>query len=297
MKTNKIILAGLMAVGMFFVACTENAPEYQPAQPESNSILAYFAADNATTAEVVPETTFPVVIGRDNVAEAATFELTYDESVEGAFTVNKTVNFGAGDSIAVVNVTLNGVVAAGEVASLTLQIPDNASTVYSVNAASDITIAVTAGYLWVSAGTAVYQSGFCTYAFEQTMAAEVAVQWASNYVSEEGHKLYRLVSPYYYVSYGILCTVEGYHLPFILDKDNNAVAPVMDGLYQIFDQGLLAGIMYMYWVEKYVGSNCIFSNEGDVYTLEVLWSDGSSLYPGSSTFGAPEMFKWTPTVE
>lgn len=297
MKTNKIILASLMAVGMLFSACTEEAPVREPSPAESNNILAYFAADNATTAEVVPETTFPVVIGRDNVKEAATFELTYDESVEGAFTVNPTVSFAAGDSTAVVEVTLNDAVPAGDVATLSLHIPASAGTVYSVNAASDITIAVTAGYLWVSAGTAVYQSGFCTYAFEQTMAAEVAVQWASNYVSEEGHKLYRLVSPYYYVSYGILCTVEGYHLPFILDKDNNAVAPVMDGLYQIFDQGLLAGIMYMYWVEKYVGSYCIFSNEGDVYTLEVLWSDGSNLYPGSSTFGAPEMFKWTPTVE
>ncbi len=295
MKTNKIIIASLMAVGMLFAACTEEAPlrEVSPADKGTT----YFAADNATAIEVEPNTTFTVTVCREATAESATVELTYTESVEGAFTLDPKVTFAAGDSVATVVVTLNPAVKAGEVATLTMTIPETAATYYAAHSFPTLDVNVTAGYLWVPAGTAIYQSGFCSYAFDQPMAAEVAVQWASDYESKEGHKLYRLMSPYYHVSYGILCTVEGLHISFLLDKDNNAVTPVMNGMYQFLDQGLLAGIMYMYWVEKYIGSYCIFSNEGDVYTLEVLFSDGSSLYPGSSTFGAPEMFKWTPTVE
>lgn len=295
MKTNKIILASLMAVTTLFSACTEEAPLREPSPADNGT--AYFAADNATAIEVEPNATFPVVICREATAESATFELTYTESVEGAFTLDPKVTFAAGDSIATIAVTLNTAISAGETATLSLSIPKTVATYYSVNSFPTLDINVTAGYLWKSAGTAIYQSGFCSYAFEQTMSAEVHVQWASDYEDEEGYKLYRLLSPYYHVSQGILCTVEGLHISFLLDKDNNAVAPVMNGLYQFLDQGLLAGIMYMYWVEKYVGSYCNFSNEGDVYTLEVIFSDGASLYPGSGTFGAPEMFKWTPTVE
>lgn len=294
MKTNKIILAGLMAVGMFFVACTENAPEYQPAQPESNSILAYFAANNASAIEVEPNKTFSVVIGRDNVAEAATFELTYDESVEGAFTVNPTISFATGDSTAVVEVTLNDAVPAGDVATLSLQIPDNASTVYSVNAASDITIAVTAGYLWVSAGTCTYQSGICTAGFGQTMQAEVEVQHASNYLSEAGDKLYRLMSPYYYVSQGILCTQPGIHISFILDKDNNAKELLLkQGENLMFDSNAMSGIQYLYWdTEGGYAAYCAFINQGNTYVIQSPWSSPEGLYGPYQ-----EIFIFTPPTE
>lgn len=293
MKTNKIILAGLMAVATFFAACTEEAPVREPSPAENNTILAYFAADNAAAIEVVPETSFPVVIVRENATEAATFDITYAESIEGAFTLNPTVSFAVGVDTAIVNVTLNGCVPAGDVASLVLNLPSTATTVYSVNAKSECVMNVTAGYLWVSAGTALYTSGICSYAFEQPMQAEVEVQHASNYVSEEGDKLYRLVDPYVAVSYGVLCSTPGMHISFLLDKDNNAKAPLMNGLFQIFDNGALAGILYMYWVEKYVGTYCIFANEGDQFILDAIFSDGESLYPGSGTFGAPESFQWT----
>lgn len=291
MKTNKIILASLMAVGMLFSACTEEAPVREPSPAETNNILAWFSVDNATTAEVVPETTFPVVIGRDNVKEAATFELTYDESVEGAFSMNPTVSFAAGAATDTVDVTLNSVVPAGEVATLSLQIPESAGTVYSVNAASSYTIEVTAGYLWTSAGTAIFQSGICTAGFGQTMAAEVEVQRASNYVGEEGDKLYRLVSPYYFVSQGILCTQPGSHISFILDKDNNAKQLLLtEGeMNMVFDSNALSGIQYIYWnLEKYPQHN-VFMNQGNLYLIQAIFSDGTNLYGPYQ-----EIFQFTP---
>ena len=290
MKTNKIILASLMAVGMLFSACTEEAPVREPSPAETNNILAWFSVDNATTAEVVPKTTFPVVIGRDNVKEAATFELTYDESVEGAFSMNITVSFAAGAATDTVDVTLNSVVPAGEVATLSLQIPESAGTVYSVNAASSYTIEVTAGYLWTSAGTAIFQSGICTAGFGQTMAAEVEVQHASNYVGEEGDKLYRLVSPYYFVSQGILCTQPGSHISFILDKDNNAkkLLLVENAMNMVFDSDAM-GIQYIYWnLEKYPQHN-VFMNQGNLYLIQAIFSDGTNLYGPYQ-----EIFQFTP---
>lgn len=291
MKTNKIILASLMAVGMLFAACTEEAPVREPSPAETNNILAWFAADNVAAVEVVPETTFPVVIGRDNVDEAASFELTYDESIEGAFTMNTTVSFAAGAATATVNVTLNGVVPAGEVATLSLNIPDNASTVYSVNASSAFTVNVTAGYLWVSAGTAIFQSGICTVGFGQTMAAEVEVQHASNYSGEDGDKLYRLVSPYYLVSQGILCTQPGSHISFVLDKDNNAKQVLLtEGeMNMVFDSNALSGIQYIYWDTVNYGDYNVFFNQENIYVIQALFSDGASLYGPYQ-----ELFQFTP---
>lgn len=291
MKTNKIILAGLMAVATFFAACTENAPEYVPGAAETNNVHAYFAADNVSAVEVSPNESFDVVICRENVAEALSFDITYTESHEGAFKVVPTVTFAAGDSVATVSVTLNsGVVALGEVATINLVLPASVATVYSVNALGEFAVNVTAGYMWVTDGTALFTSGLCSAGFGQTMTAEVEVQRASDYTNADGDKLYRLVSPYYLVSQGILCTVPGWHLPFILDKDNNPKAlNIPQGLYQIFDTDLLSGIMYMDWdLEEYAAYN-VFFNQGDIYCIQTVMSDGATPYGPYQ-----EYWQWTP---
>lgn len=291
MKTNKIILASLMAVGMLFAACTEEVPVREPSPAESNNILAWFSPDNAAAVEIEPNKTFPVVIGRDNVEEAASFEITYVESLEGAFTVPSTVSFAAGAAATTVEVTLNGVVPAGDVASVTLQIPDNASSVYSINAASEIKVDVTAGYLWVTDAPAIYQSAICTAGFGQTMMAQVEVQKASNYVSEAGDKLYRLMSPYYYVSQGILCTTPGINISFILDKDNNAKQLLLaQGDNLMFDSNALSGIQYLYWdTEGGYAQYCGFFNQGNIYVIQAPWSSPAGLYGPYQ-----EMFQFTP---
>ena len=291
MKTNKIIIASLMAVGMLFAACTEEAPlrEVSPADKGTT----YFAADNATAIEVEPNTTFTVTVCREATAESATVELTYTESVEGAFTLDPKVTFAAGDSVATIVVALNSAVKAGEVATLTLTIPETAATYYAAHSFPTLDVNVTAGYLWLPAGTAMFTSGLCSVGFGQTMTAEVEVQYASDFVSAEGDKLYRLISPYYHVSQGILCTTPGWHISFLLDKDNAAKElKIKQGMYQIFDTDLLSGIMYMYWDLVNYGSYNVFFNQGNIYCIQTLMSDGEGLYGPFQ-----EMWQWTPPTE
>ena len=105
MKTNKIILAGLMAVGMFFAACNENAPVYEPAQPETNEIQAYIYSDTKTSVQFSAlEQSFPVVIGRNVTEGEATFELLTNDTI-GAFEVEP-VTFADGEKSTTVNVTV-----------------------------------------------------------------------------------------------------------------------------------------------------------------------------------------------
>ena len=291
MKTNKIIIASLMAVGMLFAACTEEAPlrEVSPADKGTT----YFAADNATAIEVEPNTTFTVTVCREATAESATVELTYTESVEGAFTLDPKVTFAAGDSVATIVVALNSAVKAGEVATLTLTIPETAATYYAAHSFPTLDVNVTAGYLWLPAGTAMFTSGICSAGFGQTMTAEVEVQYASDFVSAEGDKLYRLISPYYHVSQGILCTTPGWHISFLLDKDNAAKElKIKQGMYQIFDTDLLSGIMYMYWDLVNYGSYNVFFNQGNIYCIQTIMSDGEGLYGPYQ-----EYWQWTPPTE
>lgn len=293
MKTNKIILAGLMAVGMLFAACTEETPLRTPSPADANSVMAYFSSENQSNQEVEPNTSFPVVISRDNVSDAATFEISYEESVEGAFTLQPTVSFAAGESTTTIMVKLNSVVKAGQLAKLTLTIPSTAATYYNTNSCPVFDFNITAGYLWVSAGTAMFTSSLCSAGFGQTMTAEVEVQCASDYASEEGDKLYRLVSPYYLVSQGILCTVPGWNIPFLLDKDNNAKElMIKQGMYQIFDTDLLSGIMYMYWDLVNYGAYNAFFNQGNIYVIQTIMSNGSGLYGPYQ-----EYWQWTPPTE
>ena len=291
MKTNKIILTALMAVATLFAACTEETPLRGLSQADKGT--AYFAASNATAMEVEPNTSFSVVLCREATPKSVTFNLSYSESVEGAFTLDKTVTFAEGDSVATVVVTLNPVLTAGNTATLSLTIPEEVATYYASHSYPTLDVNVTAGYLWVSAGTAMFTSSLCSAGFGQTMTAEVEVQCASDYASEEGDKLYRLVSPYYLVSQGILCTVPGWNIPFLLDKDNNAKElMIKQGMYQIFDTDLLSGIMYMYWDLVNYGAYNAFFNQGNIYVIQTIMSNGSGLYGPYQ-----EYWQWTPPTE
>lgn len=279
MKTNKIILASLMAVGMLFAACTEEAPVREPSPADNTSIVAYFSSDNATSIEVEPNASFPVVIARDNVADAATFELTYKETVEGAFTFDPTVSFAAGASTATINVTLNPVVKAGEAATLTLTIPATAATYYNNISVPVLDFNVTAGYLWVSAGTVAFMSQWS--GGEEPVA--VTIEHASDYSDEDGNLLYRLNSPYYYAD-AQYCTVTGLHVQFLLDKDYNAVAlNHPEGFLEFENSGY-----YLYWdITGDYKQYCQFLNQGNIYAIIAPWSDGASLYGPYQ-----EMWQW-----
>jgi hypothetical protein len=261
MKTNKFILAGLMAVGMLLSACTEEPPVYQPAAPEANEVQAYIYSDTKTSYQFVAlEQSFPVVIGRNQTEGEATFELVTNDTV-GAFVVEP-VHFAAGEKSTTVNVTVN--LSYGESYGLTLMIPEELATAYG---APQVSINVLVDFTWVPMGSVIYASQW------EGAQAEVAIEQAKEYTDAAGNLLFRLVSPYYYVS-PTYCTVKGLHLQFLLDKDYNAVSLPAEGFVEMEN----TGYNWMYWVPSQYPDYCFFINEGNIYALGTLWTEGASLY-------------------
>ena len=261
MKTNKFILAGLMAVGMLLSACTEEPPVYQPAALETNEVQAYIYSDTKTSYQFVAlEQSFPVVIGRNQTEGEASFELVTNDTV-GAFVVEP-VHFAAGEKSTTVNVTVN--LSYGESYGLTLMIPEELATAYG---APQVSINVLVDFTWVPMGSVIYASQW------EGAQAEVAIEQAKEYTDAAGNLLFRLVSPYYYVS-PTYCTVQGLHLQFLLDKDYNAVSLPAEGFVEMEN----TGYNWMYWVPSQYPDYCLFINEGNIYALGTLWTEGASLY-------------------
>lgn len=262
MKTNKIILAGLMAVGMFFAACTEETPTYQPAQPETNEIQAYVYNNTVTAYQFVKlEETFPVVIGRNATKDAASFTVAHNDTV-GAFTFNPEVSFEAGVAVDTLWITAN--LSYGESYDLTLAIPEEYTTAYGTAA---VTISVVVDFTWLPMGTVKFASQW------EGAEATVEIEMAKEYSDAAGNSLYRLNSPYYYVS-PTYCTVEGLHLQFLLDKDYNAVSLTAEGFIEVEN----TGYNWMYWVPQQYPDYCFFINQANVYAVGTLWTDGAKLY-------------------
>lgn len=261
MKTNKFILAGLMAVGMLLSACTEEPPVYQPAELEANEVQAYIYSDTKTSYQFVAlEQSFPVVIGRNQTEGEASFELVTNDTV-GAFVVEP-VHFAAGEKSTTVNVTVN--LTYGESYGLTLMIPEELATAYG---APQVSINVLVDFTWLPMGSVLYASQW------EGAQAEVAIEQAKEYTDAAGNLLFRLVSPYYYVS-PTYCTVKGLHLQFLLDKDYNAVSLPAEGFVEMEN----TGYNWMYWVPSQYPDYCFFINEGNIYALGTLWTEGASLY-------------------
>lgn len=279
MKTNKIILASMMAIGMLFAACTENAPEYQPAAPETNEIQAYVYSNTATSVSLTQSgAQVPVVIGRNVTKGAASFELLTNDTI-GAFEV-ETVSFADGENSTTVNVTVN--LSYGESYSLRLAIPEEYSTAYG---APEVSIDVLVDYTWMDMGIVQFQSNFCGG------AAKLKIEQAKEYTDESGNLLFRLNSPYYYATGAQWCTVPGYHLQFLLDKDYNAVDVLEYGFVQMLDNGPyfddgVDPINYSYYDPINWADYCFFVNEGDLYQLGILFSDMSGLTLGG------EIWQW-----
>lgn len=273
MKTNKFILAGLMAIGCFFAACTEEAPVYQPAEPETNEVQAYIYSDTKTSVQFSAlEQSFPVVIGRNKTEGEASFELVTNDTV-GAFVVEP-VHFAAGEKSTTVNVTVN--LTYGESYGLTLMVPEELTTAYG---APQVSINVLVDFTWLPAGIVHYVSQW------EGAEADVAIEQAKEYTDADGNMLFRLNSPYYYVS-PTYCTVPGLHIEFFLDKDYNAVAlnhPEGDLAFE--NTGY-----YLYWdLTGPYAAYCQFLNQGALYAIIAPWSDGAGGLYGPYQ----EMWQWT----
>ena len=261
MKTNKFILAGLMAVGMLFAACTEETPAYVPAQPETNEVQAYIYNTTPTYVQLTElGGKFPVVIGR-NTNNATSFEVMHDDTL-GLFTLDTEVSFAEGQKADTLWIQAN--YNYGETNTITLNIPEQYTTAYGPKT---ITMDVLVDYTWVPMGKVKFQSQW------EGSEAKIAIEQAKEYTDAAGNLLFRLVSPYYYLA-PAYCTVPGLHLQFLLDKDYNAVSLTTEGFVEVEN----TGYNWMYWVPSQYPQYCFFINEGDVYYLGTLWTEGTSLY-------------------
>ena len=261
MKTNKFILAGLMAVGCFFAACTEETPAYVPAQPETNEVQAYIYNTTPTYVQLTElGGKFPVVIGR-NTTNATSFEVMHDDTL-GLFTLDTEVSFAEGQKADTLWIQAN--YNYGETNTITLNIPEEYTTAYGPKT---ITMAVLVDYTWVPMGKVQFQSEW------EGSEAKIAIEQAKEYTDAAGNLLFRLVSPYYYLA-PVYCTVPGLHLQFLLDTDYNAVSLTTEGFVEVEN----TGYNWMYWVPSQYPEDCFFINEGNVYYLGTLWTEGASLY-------------------
>ena len=261
MKTNKIILAGLMAVGMLFAACTENTPDYVPAEPETNEVQAYIYSNTPTSVQLTElGGKFPVLIGR-NTTNATSLEVLHDDTL-GLFIVEPEVTFAEGQTVD--TLWIQATYTYGETNTITLNIPEQYTTAYGPKT---ITMDVLVDYTWVPMGKVKFQSQW------EGSEAKIAIEQAKEYTDAAGNLLFRLVSPYYYLA-PAYCTVPGLHLQFLLDKDYNAVSLTTEGFVEVEN----TGYNWMYWVPSQYPQYCFFINEGDVYYLGTLWTEGASLY-------------------
>lgn len=261
-----------MAVGCFFAACTEETPEYTPAQPETNEVQAYIYSNTPTSVQLTElGGKFPVVIGR-NTTNATSFEVMHDDTL-GLFNVESEVSFAEGQKVDTLWIQANYTY--GETNTITLNIPEEYTTAYGPKT---ITMDVLVDYTWVPAGTVKFMSQW-----EGTEKDGIAIEQAKEYTDADGNLLYRLVSPYYYIA-PAYCTVPGLHIQFILDKDYNAVAlNHPEGFLSFENTGY-----YLYWdVTGPYAAYCQFVSQGNLYALIAPWSDGSGLYGPYQ-----EMWQW-----
>ena len=262
MKTNKIILAGLMAVGCFFAACTEETPAYVPAEPETNEVQAYIYSNTPTSVQLTElGGKFPVLIGR-NTTNATSLEVLHDDTL-GLFIVEPEVTFAEGQTVD--TLWIQATYTYGESHTLTLNIPEAYTTAYGP---STVTMSVLVDFTWVPMGKVNYISQW------EADNGLVAIEQAKEYTDADGNLLFRLNSPYYYIA-PKYCTVPGLHLQFLVDQNYNAVTLYHDpGFLEVENTGYV-----MYWdpVGPYA-AYCLFANEGNHFYIICPWTDGSGLY-------------------
>lgn len=155
---------------------------------------------------------------------------------------------------------------------------------YSVSGNKTHAISIIKDYTWVSAGTVYMASNWAGgYAY-------VPVENAKEYANENGYKLYRLNSPYYYLEPSY-CPKPGAHIQFILDAQGNAVS-LAASFQAIGEAASKGGEWYMYYSPSQ--PFCAFTNSGNIYTILCGWAYGGPSV-GSYYLGAndgKEMFQW-----
>jgi len=285
---NKLFMGLALAAGL--VGCKDGITNADPAAPETNAIQAYVYA-NTSNITVKPAANdsvqiiwaegeytsdikvFPIVIGRRATKQAATLELEIDADDELFAWGDGILEFEAGqasDTLWVVTF-----MEFGQKEDFKLAIPQEFSTQYGKQ---NFTVSVSVEYTWEEVGTVTMTSEW------EGASAVVTIERAKEFKNAKGDTLYRLVSPYYYIAPDY-CNKEGFHIPFLLDKDYQLV-----GLYSDFikveDPGY-DNVQYWYYDERYT-DYCYMYNDGNKFTFSVLWTtpDGD-LYSFSA-----ESFVW-----
>lgn len=220
----------------------------------------------------VGETTLPLEISFNNsIMSVADSAVTF---ADGSYTAELVVNIDEANIVMGTSYTANITFALDSINFFEHN--------YSLSGNNTHTISVIKDYTWVSAGV-VYMASNWAGGY-----ANVPVETAKEYTDENGYKLYRLNSPYYYLEPSY-CPKPGAHLQFILDAQGNAVtiAPTFQAIGEASSTG---GEWFFYYHPQ--ADYCSFTNEGNVYTMKGAWARTDAAGTASLYDYATELFQW-----
>lgn len=221
----------------------------------------------------VGETTLPLSVSFDN--DIMSVEDTTVTFVDGSYTAEL-----------VVNIDETGIVMGTSYTANIAFVVDSVNFFehnYSVSGNKSHAISVIKDYTWESAGVVYMASNWAGgYAY-------VPVENAKEYADENGYKLYRLNSPYYYLEPSY-CPKPGAHIQFFLDADANAVT-ISPAVQAIGESASAGGEWFFYYHPQ--AEYCSFTNEGNVYTMKGAWAYTDAAGDLYLYDYATEMFQWT----
>lgn len=149
----------------------------------------------------------------------------------------------------------------------------------SITGPSSCAISLKRDYTWQNAGYVIMSSNWAS------VEAEILVQQAMEY-NTDGNKMYRLVSPYYYLEPDY-CPNPGYHLQFIVAADGTAVSvPVWQNIGEVYSGD------YYYYLYCNPAQGHSFTNNGNEYAITGLWAVRNDTQVLGAVAEVYESFTW-----
>lgn len=271
---NKIFIPATLA--LMLGACGEGKYWSEPPEPLNSFAFAKPAETVVVPAADKAPNSFDVTVRRTNATDDFILPVVFQEVNSNGDPVAldvlsgpSEVVFEKGSLTAVYTITIDdSMIVGGSSFYATIEIdPSNATEYESQIKESDTNLKfsfnISQAINWVSAGTA---STISSWAGNED-PIDIPVEYAANVTSPSGNKLMRLVSAYWYLEPDYAS--EGYNLQFYVDKDNNAVSfPGWQAMGEV-----MSG--YDFFIGCVSSLGCSFTNDGDVFTLDVITAYGA----------------------
>jgi hypothetical protein len=270
-----VIFTGALLLAL--ASCTEEV--LRDASPvQDGGIQAYISETNSASLLFLPDapTSFTITIGRQNTQGRAEVPLTVND-VKGLLTLNDAVTFEDGQALAELEVDFSAM-ELGESTTLELAIK-NADDRY-LYGLSELNINVLRDYNWKDVGAANFYDGFWT-----GETVQLPIQQA------EGTQLFRFKDLYSEIFLALdpsdpdIEACRGYNLQFYIDTVTYAAIALPVGV-QDFGLGMYGYTFH--WGAPYA-QYCSFTNEGNVYTIGILYYNNGTPW----NYGEYFTFTWT----